>query len=408
MGSNLRATGHRPSVHRSLALALAALAWAPAPSPAGTWRGVLELAGGQLRFGLEVERAGPAWQGRLCNGSVCQPFSGVRVNGDSMILEITDYAATIGATLSGDSLAGSYRNVGNRGPRTIPFHASRGVWPIQPGSPTLLGRWDATFFQELGTSPRVLELRNGVAGLEGTIISNTGDYGHFAGRVEGDSFALSHFDGSFVYLITGALDGDTLRGTFHAGLRTQTPFVAVRSTGAPHLKAPTEVTGADTTVPFHFSAPDLSGKVITQDDPRFRGKVVLIDIFGSWCPTCHESAPMLVRLYRKYRASGLEIVGLGYEVTGNPAIDREQVRRYRDKFGIPFPLLLAGINDVEAAGATLPQLRGFTSFPTTVFLGRDGKVRQVHAGFYGRATGAQHERLVEGFELEIEKLLAEK
>ena len=408
MDNRLPAIGYRPSANRSLALAVAALVWAPAPSPAGAWRGVLDLAGGQLRFGLEVEQAGPVWRGRLCNGSVCQQLSGVQVHGDSVVLEIADYAATIAATLSGDSLTGSYRNVGNRGPRTIPFHASHGRWPMQAGPGALVGRWDATFFQELGTSPRVVELRNGVAGLEGTIISNTGDYGHFAGGVKGDSFALSHFDGSFVYLITGALHGDTLRGVFHAGLRTQTPFEAVRSTGAPHLKAPTEVTGADTTVPFRFSAPELDGKVVTQDDPRLRGKVVLIDIFGSWCPTCHESAPVLVRLYRKYRARGLEIVGLAYEVTGNPAIDREQVRRYRDKFGLPFPLLLAGINDVEAAGATLPQLRGFTSFPTTVFLGRDGKVRQVSAGFYGRATGAQYEQMVEGFEREIEKLLAEK
>ena len=393
---------------RLLALVVAALAWVPAPSPAGTWRGVLDLAGGQLRFGLEVARAGPGWRGRLCNGAECQPLSGVRVNGDSLVLEIADYAATITATLSGDSLAGSFRNVGNRGPRTIPFHASRGVWPVQAGSRALVGRWDATFFQELGTSPRAIELGNGAAGLEGTIISNTGDYGHFAGSAEGDSFALSHFDGSFVYLITGALHGDTLRGIFHAGLRTQTPFEALRSTGTAHLKAPTEVTGADTTVPFRFAAPDLDGKMVTQDDARLRGKVVLIDVFGSWCPTCHESAPVLVRLYRKYRARGLEIVGLAYEVTGDPVVDREQVRRYRDKFGIPFPLLLAGVNDVESAGATLPQLRGFTSFPTTVFLGRDGKVRRVHAGFYGRATGAQHERMVEGFEKEIERLLAEK
>jgi thiol-disulfide isomerase/thioredoxin len=382
--------------------------WTIAPSPEGAWRGVLDLAGGQLRFGLEVEQTGQAWRGRLCNGSMCQPLSGIRVHGDSVILEIADYAATIAATLSGDSLTGNYRNVGSRGPRTIPFRASRGTWPVQAGPGALVGRWDATFFQELGTSPRVVELRNGIAGLEGTIISNTGDYGHFAGGVKGDSFALSHFDGSFVYLMTGTLHGDTLRGTFHAGLRTQTPFEAVRSTGAPHLKAPTEVTGADTTVPFRFSAPDLDGKVVTQDDPRLRGKVVLIDIFGSWCPTCHESAPLLVRLYRNYRGRGLEIVGLAYEVTGNPATDREQMRRYRDKFGIPYPLLLAGINDVEAAGATLPQLRGFTSFPTTVFLGRDGKVRQVYAGFYGRATGEEHERLVEGFERKIEELLAEK
>ena len=60
---------------------------------------------------------------------------------------------------------------------------------------------------DFGTTPRVIELRNGKAGLEGTIISNTGDYGHFAGRVQGDSFALAHFDGSYVYMLTGAISG---------------------------------------------------------------------------------------------------------------------------------------------------------------------------------------------------------
>ena len=81
---------------------------------------------------------------------------------------------------------------------------------------------------------------------------------------------------------------------------------------------------------------------------------MLVDIFGSWCPTCHDAAPALVRLYRKYHARGLEIVGLAYEVTGDSAVDARQVRRYRDKFHIPFPLLLAGINDTEAAARPSP------------------------------------------------------
>jgi thiol-disulfide isomerase/thioredoxin len=325
-----------------------------------------------------------------------------------VVLEIADYAATISARLEGDSLTGQYRNVGNRGPRLIPFRASRGRWPTTPAPAALVGRWDATFFSDFGSSPRVFQLRNGPEGLEGTMISNTGDYGHFAGRVSGDRFALAHFDGSFVYLLTGALHGDTLRGVFHAGLRTQTPWIAVRSTGARHLKAPTEITTADTSGPFRFAFPDLQGRVVTQSEARFQGKVVLVDIFGSWCPTCHEAAPALVRLYRKYHARGLEIVGLAYEVTGDSAIDARQVRRYRDKFHIPFPLLLAGINDTDAAGETLPQLHGFTSFPTTVFLGRDGRVRLVRAGFYGPATGAQHEHLLAAMEREVERLLAEK
>jgi thiol-disulfide isomerase/thioredoxin len=386
-----------------LALSLAG----SAPSPAGPWRGVLDLEGGRLGFGLDIEGSTGSWRGRLCNGRRCEPLSTVTLRGDSLTLEMADYAATITARLSGDSLTGTYRNVGNRGPRVIPFRAARGRWPSTPAPAALVGRWDASFFSDFGTSPRVFEFRNGPQGLEGTMISNTGDYGHFAGEVKGDSFALAHFDGSFVYLLTGARHGDTLRGVFHAGLRSQTPWIAVRSTGAPHLKSPTDITTADTTAPFRFAFPDLQGRIVTQRDPRFRGTVVLIDIFGTWCPTCHDAAPGLVRLYRKYHARGLEIVGLAYEVTGDSAIDGRQVRRYRDKFRIPFPLLLAGTNDTEAAAETLPQLHGFTSFPTTVFLGRDGRVRRVRAGFYGPATGVQHERLLEEMDREVERLLGE-
>ncbi len=373
--------------------------------PAGPWRAVLDLAGGPLRFGLVLDRSHGDWRGRLCNGDQCQPLSSVQVIKDSVVLEIADYAATVRAAVRSDSLLGEYCNVGNRGPRVIPFRAARGRWASEPGSAALLGRWDATFYQDVGTSPRVLELRNGSAGLEGTIISNSGDYGHFWGRASADSFSLAHFDGSFVYLLTGRLVGDTLKGVFHAGLRTQTPWTAVRSTGAPHLTPPTDVTHADTNAPFTFAFPDLSGRIVSSTDARFRGKVVLVDVFGSWCPTCHAAAPTLVRLWRKYHDRGLEIVGLAYEVSGDTAIDGRQVRRYRDKFGIPFPLLLAGINDTEATAATLPQLEGFTAFPTTIFLGRDGRVRRVHAGFYGPATGAQHTRLVREFEREIERLL---
>ncbi|HET7468130.1 MAG TPA: TlpA disulfide reductase family protein [Gemmatimonadales bacterium] len=368
---------------------------------------MLDLEGATLGFGLEIQGAPGALRGRLCNGRRCEPFSKVSLQGDSLKLEIADYAASITARLSRDSLTGTYRNVGNRGPRVIPFRAARGHWSVTPGPAALVGRWDASFFSDFGTSPRVFEFRNGPDGLEGTMISNTGDYGHFAGEVRGDSFALAHFDGSFVYLLTGARHGDTLRGVFHAGVRTQTPWIAVRSTGAPHLKSPTEITTADTSGPFRFAFPDLQGRIVTQSDRRFRGKVVVLDIFGTWCPTCHDAAPGLVRLYRKYHARGLEIVGLAYEVTGDSAVDARQVRRFRDKFRIPFPLLLAGINDTEAAAESLPQLHGFTSFPTTVLLGRDGRVRRVRAGFWGPATGAQHQRLLEEMDREVERLLSE-
>lgn len=393
-----------PRIAACIALAALAACSAP-PSAAGPWRAVLDLAGGPLPFALELTPDSAGAPGRICNGPSCGDLSAVRQEGDSLVLEIADYDARIVARQRGDSLAGAYRNVGNRGPRVIPFRAARGRWETGPGPEALLGRWDALFVTDQRTSPRVFEFRNGPLGLEASFQANSGDYGLFAGRAAGDSFAVAHFDGSFVFLLTGRLDGDTLRGVFHAGLRTQTPYVAWRSTGARHLVPPLELTRADTTRPFEFAFPDLEGRIVRHDDPRFRGKVVLIDIFGTWCPTCHDAAPALVDLHAAYRDRGLEVLGIAYEVTGDSAIDNRQIRRFRDKFGITYPLLRGGINVVEETAATLPQLTGFTAYPTTVFLGRDGRVKQVYAGFRGPATGAQYQQQLADYRRIVEALL---
>ncbi len=375
--------------------------------PAGHYRAALDLAGGELQFSLVLEGSAPNWRGSLCNGTACQPLTAVRMQGDSLVLEVGDYAASIAVARRGDSLVGQYHNVGRKGPRTIPFRAVRGTWEARPAGAALLGRWDAWFQSGFEQSPRVLVFENGADGLEGTIISNSGDYGRFWGGGDGDSLTMAHFDGSFVYLLTGHLDGDTLRGTFHAGLRSQTSFVAVRSTGRPHLTPPTAVTRADSSAAFRFDFPDLDGHRVRSTDARFRGKVVLLEIFGSWCPTCQDAAPTLVELFHDYHPHGLEVLGLAFEVTGDSAQDAPLVRRYRDKFSIPFPLLLGGVSDADAVAATLPQLDGFSAFPTTIFLGRDGRVRQVHAGFYGPATGAQQLALVADFRRELDLLLGE-
>ena len=392
----------------SLLAALVLLASPPTPTLAGPWRAELDLAGGPLRFSIEIDSSTRNPAARLCNGDSCQPFSSVRWSGDTAVFELADYAATIRATLQGDSLVGAYSNVGNRGPRTIPFRAWRGRWPVEPGPPALVGTWDAWFGAPGRQTARVLEVRNGALGLQGTVLSNSGDYGAFWGGAAGARFSLGHFDGSFVYLITGELVGDTLRGVFHAGLRSQTPFFAIRNTGGNVLKPPTEVTRADTTAPFRFAFPDLTGTTVTNEDPRFRGKVVLVDVFGTWCPNCHDAAPTLVELYRQFHGQGLEIVSLAYEVTGDSAVDGQLVRRFRDKFGIPWTMLLAGVNDTELTAASLPQLEGFTAYPTLIFLDRTGRVRRIHAGFYGPATGDQYTKLRHDLVTYVEELLTSR
>jgi peroxiredoxin len=163
---------------------------------------------------------------------------------------------------------------------------------------------------------------------------------------------------------------------------------------------------ANPSEPFRFHAKDASGALISQSDLRFRGKVVLLDIFGTWCPNCHDEAPVLQSLYAEFHARGLEIVGLSYEYVDDPARSQRLLQLYRRKYSITFPLLLAGTTDPGQIEKTLPQLRNFGAYPATFFLDRHGRVRLIHAGFSGPATGRLDE-LKQSFQQTIAKLLDE-
>ena len=133
----------------------------------------------------------------------------------------------------------------------------------------------------------------------------------------------------------------------------------------------------------------------------------MLVIFGSWCPNCNDATRLLVELDRKYRDRGLSIVGLAFEMTCELERDARQVRRYAEHHGIDYPLLAAGVSDKAEASKTLPLLDRIRSYPTTIFLHGDGRVRAVHQGYTGPATGAANDRLRADFRELIEELLAE-
>ena len=160
-----------------------------------------------------------------------------------------------------------------------------------------------------------------------------------------------------------------------------------------------------TTARFTFSFPDVNGRIVTEADPKFKGKVVMVNIGGSWCPNCHDEAPFLGELYKKYRAQGLEIVLLSFE----EAAQFEKLTRLKafiKKYGIEYTVLVPG--EPSQLNEKVPQADNLNAFPTTFILGRDGKVRGVHAGFASPAAGAFHEQTKKEISTEVEHLLAER
>ena len=102
---------------------------------------------------------------------------------------------------------------------------------------------------------------------------------------------------------------------------------------------------------------------------------------------------MLEKLYRKYHDQGLEIVGLAYEYIDDTARNLRQIAIYRAKFGLTFPLLLAGTTDEGQIAKTLPQLVNFGAFPTSIFIDRSGHVHAILAGFSGPSTGDKYQQV---------------
>jgi len=388
----------------------------------GSWRAVLLSPGGDLPFAMEITLDGGAFSGVVVNGTEESPFSSVRVEGDAITLEFDWYDSRIDARIEEDgSLSGRWqKTAADFGISALDFLAvrdgSQRFLPVTEDAPDapadLSGIWRAEFTDEDGSEPAQGEFRQAGDGrVLGTFLTPTGDYRFLEGSYESGLLRLSTFDGAHAFLFhakadsTGNLTGDFWsRDSYHA------TWTAVRDDGAeailPDAWSLAGLTNDEGR--FRFAFDDLDGKTMTHEDPRFAGKVVIANVFGSWCPNCNDKAPLLAEWYRTYRDQGLEIVGLAYEYSGDTERDRVYVRKFADRHGVEFPLLLAGTSDKQAAAETLPDLTAVIAFPTSIFIGRDGRVRRIHSGFSGPGTGAHYDELVAEFEALIEALLSEE
>jgi thiol-disulfide isomerase/thioredoxin len=145
--------------------------------------------------------------------------------------------------------------------------------------------------------------------------------------------------------------------------------------------------------------------VVSNDDPRFKGKVVLAIVTGTWCPNCHDEAQYLVKLYEKYHAKGVEIVALDFEEADQEA-SLTRVKAFIKQYKIPYTYLIAGTPD--EMWDKVPQAVNLNTWPATLFIGRDGRVKATYSGFASAASGVYNKELKEDFTSIVDSLLAGK
>jgi thiol-disulfide isomerase/thioredoxin len=387
-------------MNRILAAVLFALAPAVAQSLDGIWNATVVVNGLEIPFKFEVA----AGRASFFNGDEKITSTGGNFTNGTLRLNFDHYGTKLQATLKDGVLEGKYGRPG----REYPFRATRftALPAVKGDVPNIDGPWEIQLKSPKGESAWRLIVRQSGPEVSAAILRIDGDTGALTGRYKDGKFVLSHFSGARPSLLEVTPQKD---GTLEVVQSRKNKYVAyrpdvAREKGLPEPTDPAKHTRmGNPEEPLRFSFADLSGHMVSNTDPRFRGKVVLVNVMGSWCPNCHDETPFLVELYRKYHSQGLDIVALSFEEEEQLA-NLARLRSFIQHYGIEYQVLVPGTP--EQLQEKLPQPLNLNSWPTTFFIGRDGRVHAIHAGFPGAASGALHRQAVQEITSLVEDLLA--
>jgi thiol-disulfide isomerase/thioredoxin len=379
----------------------------------GIWRGVLHFQDQELPFTFRVTNDSGVYKAYLQNAGEEILLDDITITGDTVEMPLHIFDASLKAKIDGDKLSGTFVKYYAM-QANIPFTATFGETHRFAANenaatqPDFTGKYQVTFRTERESYPSVGMFEQKGNRVTGSFLTPTGDYRYLEGNVVDGKLKLSTFDGNHAYLFIAAFEGDSLKGHYYAGKSGHETFTAVKNEQAemPDAEALTYLKPGFEKLEFSF--PDLNGNKVSLGDERFKNKVVILQIFGTWCPNCMDETKFLAPWYNANKDRGVEILGLAYERKDDFNYAKERIEKMKKRLDVPYDFVVAGVNDKDKASETLPALNKILAFPTTIFVGKDGKVKHIHTGFEGPGTGVYYERFQERFNQVVNDLLAEK
>ena len=386
---------------------------AKTPIKIGQYRGILvlnEKENIELPFNFDLIKNKSKIIITIKNGQEKIRVDEVYLKGDSLIFKMPVFDTEFRCKLINDTLKGYWLNNYRTTFKKIPFYAylsnQRFLTKIQPTNSIFEGHWETTFSPNSIDSSKAIGLFKHIEQtnlIEGTFLTETGDYRYLDGVCVDNKLFLSCFDGSHAFLFTGTLESSTIIGKFYSGAHYQTDWLAIENKKF-QLKNANEITflkDKNTSIDFLFK--DLNENLVSTKDKKFKNKAILIQIMGSWCPNCMDESIYLTEVYKKYKTQGLEIIALAFEKTTDFKKAQQHVLRLKNKFKIDYTILITQLTGKEKASETLSALNKISAFPTLLFLNKQHQVIKIHTGFNGPATGIEYDK----FKNETESLLNE-
>ena len=334
--------------------------------------------------------------------------------GDSIVCNFPVFGSDLKFKEKGKRLSG-YWHTYKKDKSRLGFVASPSFNPdqrfdhsISPAKENFQGKWKVGFNQVLAPYGAVGLFEQFGNVVTGTFLTETGDYRYLQGNVISDTLFLSCFDGAHAFLFKAQKSGDSLRGVFYSGNHyLDSLWVAVRNDSF-ELKDPYALTflkNGETSV--SFTLPDVLNDTMVFPSARYDDKVVILQIFGSWCPNCKDESLFLSELHNRYHKDGLEVLGVAFESQNSTKEKNKRLLSYSNSLNLPYRVAVGGGASKAEASALFNQLNEISSFPTCLFIDKAGVIRKIHTGFYGPGTGSYYHKYVKNTTEFVESLLAE-
>jgi peroxiredoxin len=390
---------------------------APEGLPEGKWRGELAINNEEkLPFIFEIRNNDLGTTFEIINGEEKIFVDQIEINGNEISVHLPLFDSHIKATYADKKLSGFWINNARKDNNEIPFSAEHAIEKrfkstTKPNH-NITGKWEVGFYNPKDSIPVVTkavgEFQQKADIITGTFMTTTGDYRFLEGVLDGDILYLSCFDGAHAFLFKAKVQGDRMDGEFWSGIHHYEKWVGERNENA-SLPDPEKLTHLKEGInKISFSFPDLGSNTVSLDDEKYKNKVTIIQILGSWCPNCADETRLLSDIYKQYNSRGLEIIGLCFETAKDFEKASTNVKKMAQGLNANYTFLIAGTSNKKEAAEALPFLNHVLSFPTTMFIDKKGNVRKIHTGFNGPATGKYYDAFVTETTAFIEKLLAEK
>jgi len=383
-----------------------------------SWQATIHRAdGNNIVFNFEEETRKNRTVFFIKNAAERMLVDSVTFKNDSVFIKMPVFESALKAKIDKDTWKGIWIKGTSGAEQLLPFTAIKSAirFPLDdgPAKANVKGRWAVKFLDDTATeATSIAELWQQGNKLTGSILTPTGDYRYLEGIVTGTKLMMSGFDGSHAVLFTAdIIYGNTIgNGKFYSGANYSGEWTAIKNPKATVKQDETAMYLKPGEEKLSFKFPDLDSNLVSIKDDRFKDKVVIVQLMGSWCPNCMDETQFLSDYYSNNKNRGVEIVALAYEYSTDFERSKQSLLKFKRRFNVEYPILNTGVtvSDSLRTERTLPQVTRIKVFPSSIILDKKGRVRKLENSFYGPGTGEHYDIYKREFNETIDTLLKEE